>query len=84
MTDAELLDAMPGWAFAFALVLCRVSAAIMLLPGLGEADPPPGVRAGLALAITVLLLPGLASLVPPVPTGWGGGGMVAAAPLPLA
>ncbi len=78
MTDAELLAALPGWAFAFALVLCRCSAAIMLLPGLGEVDPPPTIRAGLALAVSMLLVPGVAEMVPAVPVGWGGGGMIAA------
>ena len=78
MTDADVLAALPGMAFAFALVLCRTSAAVMLLPGLGEVEPPPSVRAGLALALTLLLLPGVAPLVPPAPPGWGGAGMVAA------
>ncbi len=41
----------------------------MLLPGLGEADPPAIVRAGLAIALTVLLVPAIAPLVPPVPVG---------------
>ena len=50
MDDAALLAALPGWAFAFALVLSRTGMAVMLLPGLGEAEPPPIVRAGLALA----------------------------------
>jgi flagellar biosynthetic protein FliR len=64
---AELLADLPGWSFAFVLVLARVSAAIMLLPGIGEAAPPPMVRIGLALGITLLLLPGIAPSVPAVP-----------------
>ncbi|MBC7801725.1 MAG: flagellar biosynthetic protein FliR [Gemmatimonadaceae bacterium] len=53
--------------------------AVMLLPGLGEAEPPPVVRAGLALAITVLLVPAVAPLVPAVPeAGLQGAAMVAA------
>ena len=77
--DAALLAALPGWAFAFALVLSRAGMAVMLLPGLGEAEPPPIVRAGLALAITVLLVPAVAPLVPAVPEiGVGGAAMVAA------
>ena len=79
MDDAALLAALPGWAFAFALVLARTSMAVMLLPGLGEAEPPPVVRAGLTLAITVLLVPGVAPLVPAVPEiGITGAAMVAA------
>ncbi len=78
MTDADLLAALPGLAFAFTLVLCRTGAVIMLMPGLGEADPPPILRAGLALALTLLLLPAIAPLVPASAPGWGAAGMVAA------
>jgi len=67
--DAALLAALPGWAFAFVLVLARTGAAIMLLPGLGEADPPAIVRAGFAIALTVLVVPAIAPLVPAVPIG---------------
>jgi len=67
--DAALLAALPGWAFAFVLVLGRTGAAMMLLPGLGEADPPAIVRAGFAIALTVLVVPAIAPLVPPVPVG---------------
>ncbi len=78
MDDAALLAALPGWAFAFALVLSRAGMAVMLLPGLGEAEPPAMVRAGLALAITVLLVPVVAPSVPAVPTaGLDGAAMVA-------
>ncbi|HEX5325754.1 MAG TPA: flagellar biosynthetic protein FliR [Acetobacteraceae bacterium] len=77
--DAVLLAALPGalpqalplWAFGFVLVLGRVGAAVMLLPGLGEAEAPAIVRAGIALALTILLLPGLAPMIPAVPTGAG-------------
>ena len=51
----ELQDALP----TFALVLARVGAAMALLPGLGEAVAPASVRIGLAISITVLLMPGL-------------------------
>lgn len=79
MDDAAILAALPGWAFAFALVLSRAGMAVMLLPGLGEAEPPPIVRAGLALAITVLLVPAVAPSVPAVPEiGAQGFAMVAA------
>lgn len=77
--DAAFLAALPGWAFAFVLVLSRTGAVVMLMPGLGEAEPPATVRAGLALAITLLLLPGVVPLVPAVPqAGMSGAGMVAA------
>ncbi len=65
--EAALFAALPAWAFAFVLVTARIGAAFALLPGLGEATPPPMVRVGLCLAVTVLLLPGIAPLIPPVP-----------------
>jgi flagellar biosynthetic protein FliR len=63
MTWASLLD----WAPAFALILARVGAAMAVLPGLGESDAPAIVRIGLALAITILLVPGLQPMAPLVP-----------------
>ncbi len=70
------LAALPGWAFAFALVLCRCGAAVMLLPGLGEAEPPAILRAGLALALVALVLPGVGALQQP--EGWTAAGAVGA------
>lgn len=63
MSWVSLLD----WAPAFALVLARVGATMTLLPGLGESAAPAIVRIGLALALTILLLPAVQPLVPPVP-----------------
>ncbi len=65
--DAALLASLPAWAFGFVLVLGRVGAAVMVLPVLGEAELPMTVRAGLALALTVLLLPAVQSLLPAAP-----------------
>lgn len=65
--DAALLAALPAWAFAFVLVMARIGAAMMLLPGLGEAEPPMMVRVGMTLGITALLLPGIAPSIPKVP-----------------
>ena len=78
MTEEALLSGLPGLTFAFILVLCRTGAVVMLLPGLGEIEPPPTVRIGLSLAITVLVLPVVAPLVPNLPEGWGGLRMVIA------
>lgn len=55
------------WTPAFALVLARVGAAMALLPGVGEAVAPAVVRVGLALSITILLLPDILPIMPPVP-----------------
>ena len=77
MDEAQLLAALPGLAFAFVLVLSRTGMAVMLLPGLGEAEPPPIVRAGLTLALTALVLPGVAPLVPAT-SGVAAAGMIVA------
>jgi flagellar biosynthetic protein FliR len=61
------LASLPDWAFAFVLVLGRIGAALTLLPGLGEASPPAMLRAGLAIGVTALLLPGIMPLIPHVP-----------------
>ena len=68
MTDdaAALLATLPAWAFAFVLVMARIGAAITMLPGLGEAEPPVMVRVGIALGVTVLL-PGIVPSIPAVP-----------------
>lgn len=55
------------WAFAFVLVTARIGAAMSLLPGLGELEPPVMVRVGLTLCVTVLLLPGIAPSIQKVP-----------------
>jgi len=62
-TPVALLD----WAPAFALVLARVGAAMALLPGVGEAVAPAVVRIGLALSLTLLLLPELQPTMPSMP-----------------
>jgi len=67
--DAVVLAALPGLAYAFVLVLCRVGAAVMLLPGLGEAGLPAFLRAGITITLTLLLLPVVLKLMPPAPPG---------------
>ncbi len=68
MTEAELIATLPAWAFAAALVLCRCTMAVMLLPGLGEAEPPAMLRIGVSLGLVVLVLPGVGVVQPP--DGW--------------
>ena len=75
MSPAELAS-LPSWAFAFALVLCRCSAAVMLLPAFGEVEIPAPVRAGLALALVALILPGVGVVAPL--DGWRTASMVGA------
>jgi flagellar biosynthetic protein FliR len=57
------------YAFAFMMVLCRAGAAVMLLPGFGEDDPPMTLRVGVALGLAVLVAPAAAPHMPAVPRG---------------
>lgn len=65
--DAALLAALPGLAFHFALLLARLGAAAMLLPGLGEMEVPATLRLSLAVAVVFALLPVLAPELPATP-----------------
>lgn len=56
-----------AWAPAFVIVLARVGAVMALMPGLGESTSPAIVRIGLALCLSVLLVPVLSATLPPVP-----------------
>lgn len=67
MTEAELLEALPSLAFQAVLILARLGAAAMILPGLGESDVPAPVRLAIALGLVPLLLPVLAPALPPAP-----------------
>ncbi|MXV36029.1 type III secretion protein [Saccharibacter sp. EH611] len=44
-------------AGTFVIILCRVSAVIITAPALGETTIPTRIRAGIALAVTIALLP---------------------------
>jgi flagellar biosynthetic protein FliR len=65
MSEGQLLAELPAWAFAFVLVLARCSAAVMLMPGLGETELPATVRAGVAVGLVVLILPGIGTIAEP-------------------
>ncbi len=77
--DLVLPPDLDRWAFGAMLVLARVAGAIVLLPGLGESAPPSMVRAGLALGVTLLLLPVLLPDLPPPPDAELRAGMMVAA-----
>lgn len=53
----DLSPPLPVLAALFVLTLCRVSALVMTAPGLGESTSPMTVRAGLALTLSILILP---------------------------
>jgi flagellar biosynthetic protein FliR len=65
--DAALLAQLPALAFQAVLVFARLGAAVMLLPGLGEAEIPAPLRLGLGLALLALLLPALLPGLPAPP-----------------
>jgi len=55
--DPGLLHALLPLALGFMLALARIGGAVMLLPGVGEAVVPQGLRAGFAASLSALLLP---------------------------
>lgn len=79
METEALLAELPAWGFGLVLVFSRIGAACVMLPGIGETELPGTVRTGFALALTMLLLPVVAPLLPPVPEApWVMFGMVGA------
>jgi flagellar biosynthetic protein FliR len=55
------------YCYAFVLVLARMAASVSVLPGIGETASPATARAGLALSLSLLLLPAVFPLTPLVP-----------------
>ncbi len=53
--------------YAMILVFARLGGAIMVLPGFGEVTIPARIRLGLALTLSVVMLPLLAGALPPPP-----------------
>ena len=71
MEEAGLLAALPVLAFQAVLVFARLGAAVMVLPGLGEAEVPAPIRLGLGLGLVLLLMPVLAPGLPEAPDAAG-------------
>ena len=67
MEAEALLAQLPAWGFGLVLVFSRIGAACVMLPGIGEAELPSTVRVGFAMALTALLLPVVAPVLPAVP-----------------
>ncbi|MDW8314222.1 MAG: flagellar biosynthetic protein FliR [Rhodovarius sp.] len=65
--DAAMLAGLPALAFQAVLLFCRLGAAVMLLPGLGEQELPAPIRLALGLLLVALLLPLLGPRLPPPP-----------------
>lgn len=62
-----LQQLLPGGVFAFMLVFSRVGAAMMLLPGFGEAFVSPRVRLAMALVVSFAIAPVVAGGLPAPP-----------------
>lgn len=62
-----LQDIVAGNVYAFLLIFCRLGAAIMSLPGVGETSIPARVRLSIALLTAGLAVPILGGSLPPLP-----------------
>ena len=51
------ISMLPALAAAFMLVFARVSAMVMLLPGLGESNIPVRIKLAMAVLLTLIILP---------------------------
>lgn len=67
MNAAQFLEQLPHLAFQAVLLMARMGACGLVLPGLGEIEVSTRIRLGLALAIVALLLPGLEAQLPREP-----------------
>jgi flagellar biosynthetic protein FliR len=65
VTAETLLVDLPHFAFGWVLLIARAGAVCMLLPGIGELELPAQIRLGFALALSAIMLPVIAPLVPP-------------------
>jgi flagellar biosynthetic protein FliR len=59
--------ALPDEVWRAGLVFVRVSAIVMLLPGIGEAVVPPRIRLALAFVLSLALTPVVVQTLPPLP-----------------
>lgn len=62
-----LQDIVAGNVYAFILIFCRLGAAMMSLPGVGESSVSPRARLSIALLTAGLTVPILGSALPPPP-----------------
>jgi len=71
MTEAEWLAALPDMVFRAVLLLARIGAVVMLMPGLGEQEVPSNYRLGLGFALVMVLYPVLSPSLPVAPDAVG-------------
>ena len=63
--------ALPAQVYGVGLILSRVGAMVMLMPGVGETTVPPRIRLSFAFVLSLVLYPVLASKLPAPPTTLG-------------
>lgn len=63
----DLAAQLSGQIFPFMMIFCRLGAGMMMFPGIGEAFVTPRIRMMFSLALSLLLLPVLASGIPAIP-----------------
>ncbi|WP_238538248.1 flagellar biosynthetic protein FliR [Oceaniovalibus guishaninsula] len=66
---AGLTDAAGPWLLAACAVFLRVGAAMALLPAFGERTVPVRIRLMLALGFTLIVMPGIVPMLPPIDSG---------------
>lgn len=62
-----LQDIVAGNVYAFLLIFARLGAAMMSLPGVGEASVPARARLSISLLMSALIVPILGPTLPPLP-----------------
>ncbi len=63
--------ALPAQIYAAGLIFARVGSVVMLIPGIGEGFVPPRTRLGLALLLSLCLVPIATPVLPPIPSSVG-------------
>jgi flagellar biosynthetic protein FliR len=64
---SDLPELLPAWTFGFLIVVCRIGAAMLVLPAFGEAEVPVTVKAAIALAFAAVVWPAVSPVLPPAP-----------------
>lgn len=65
---SQVLNVSPEWSAHFPLVLARLSAAIVAAPLLGARSVPPQTKIGLALLLSLIVVPLQGAQLSPIPT----------------
>lgn len=63
------IEFLPQLAFIFMLIFARVAMIITLMPGVGAQSIPQRIRLTVALLLTLVLVPVVGDVIPPMPTG---------------